>query len=401
MASPVDTSVKRFCEDFPGAPVLSGAIGTLIGVLDACLVNGFGLRTATSLVVSGGVATITLPSDAKNVNLKYSVVLVEGATGALTALNGEQRVTLCSDTEIKFATAAADGTASGTITVKTAPAGWEKAFAGTNKAAYRSLNANSLGAYLWVNDATTGSANVRTYESMTGIDTGTGIAPLTTDLAGGGFWTKSSAANAVANRWDLIGDSLAFYFMPMAYTNTTASSIGHPTYFFGEFVAFKPADAFATALSFATSAPGNSANMGSIFGVQAAVAGRFARSYTGLGSAASIYVMGASGASNSYYSGADPNYGTYPCPTDGGLRLTKLHCNEVHYNSASSVLRGEFPGAYYCPQTGLVGSIVPRDTVPFGSRVVQACFAGSSSSTDVTTLSGSGRAFIDITGPWR
>ena len=57
-------SVKWFTSDMRGAPVVSGTAGTLIAMLDACLVTGFGVVTATSVTVSGGVATATLPSKA-------------------------------------------------------------------------------------------------------------------------------------------------------------------------------------------------------------------------------------------------------------------------------------------------------------------------------------------------
>ena len=187
MASPVDTSVKFYREDFPGAPVLNGVAGAAIGLLDACLVTGFGLRTATSVVVSGGVATVTLSSDAKNPALLYSVVLVEGVTGGMTDLNGEQRVIAANTTTLQFATAVADGTATGTITVKTAPAGWEKRFTGTNKAAYRSLAPESLGMHLWVNDAGTTTCNVRGFETMSDVDSGTGHFPTVAESSTGGF----------------------------------------------------------------------------------------------------------------------------------------------------------------------------------------------------------------------
>ena len=159
MASPVDTTVKFYCEDFPGAPVLNGVAGSLIGLLEACLCTGFGLRSATSLVVAGGVATLTLDSDVKNGNLLNSVILV--GNSSIAALNGEQRVTWASSTELKFATAAADGTASGSITVKTAPAGWEKKFSDTNKAVFKSLATEANTSYLWVSDTGTTNANVR------------------------------------------------------------------------------------------------------------------------------------------------------------------------------------------------------------------------------------------------
>ena len=199
MASPVDTSVKFFNENLPDAPVLNGVAGSLIDLLTACLVTGFGLRAAVSLVVSGGVATLTLANEAKNANRLHTVVLVEGVTGALTALNGEQKITFASPTELKFATAAADGTATGAITVKTAPAGWEKKFPGTNTAGFKSLELESLGSCLWVNDVGTLDANVRLYETMTGVDSGTGPAPTVVESAAGAFWMKSTAANTNAN----------------------------------------------------------------------------------------------------------------------------------------------------------------------------------------------------------
>ena len=59
MVSPVDTSVKWARSTMPGAPVLTRAAGSLIGLLDALLVNGWGQQTATSVVVAGGVATAT------------------------------------------------------------------------------------------------------------------------------------------------------------------------------------------------------------------------------------------------------------------------------------------------------------------------------------------------------
>ena len=47
MASVVDTSVKHFHSGRVGAPVLTGAEGSMIALLDACVVNGFGLKSVT------------------------------------------------------------------------------------------------------------------------------------------------------------------------------------------------------------------------------------------------------------------------------------------------------------------------------------------------------------------
>jgi hypothetical protein len=59
MASPVDTSVKHFTSAMLAAPVLNGSAGSLVNILDACLVTGFDIKAATSLVVASGVATLS------------------------------------------------------------------------------------------------------------------------------------------------------------------------------------------------------------------------------------------------------------------------------------------------------------------------------------------------------
>lgn len=399
MASPVDTSVKFYREDFPGAPTLNGVAGSLIGLLDACLCTGFGLRSATSLVVAGGVATLTLASDAKNGNLLHSVILVEGVTGALTALNGEQRVTVASSTTLSFTTAAADGTAAGTITVKTAPAGWEKKFSGTNKAVFKSLSPEANTSYLWVSDTGTTNANVRAYEAMTDVDTGTGAAPTVADLSTGGFWAKSIAADATVNRWDLFADARAFYYAPAAYSGVSPTAIGQGCYFFGDIVAYKSGDAFAVALFAASSAPGNSPHFGSVWvGAQPGSAARFLRAYTGLGSAVAAFSPPVSGTNG--YSGAESTMGVFPAPTDGGLRVSAIQATEVATSGASSVLRGVLPGPYHVPQSGLASCFQRGNTVALGNKKLYVVYAGSSfSDTEANTYSG--RGLIDITGPWR
>lgn len=398
MASPVDTSVKFYREDFPGAPTLNGVAGSLIGLLDACLCTGFGLRSATSLVVAGGVATLTLASDAKNGNLLHSVILVEGSS--ITALNGEQRVTAVSSTELKFATAAADGTATGSITVKTAPAGWEKKFTGTNKAVFKSLSPEANTSYLWVSDTGTTNANVRAYEAMTDVDTGTGAAPTVVDLSTGGFWAKSSAANATVNRWDLFADARAFYYAPAAYSGGSPTAIGQGCYFFGDIVAYKSGDAFAVALFAAISAPGSRSDFGSVLAAaQPGSAARFLRAYTGLGSAVAAFSPPVSGDS-SRYSGAESTMGVFPAPTDGGLRVSAIQATEVATSGATSVLRGVLPGLYHVPQSGLASYFQRGNTVALGNKKLYVVYAGQSF-TDTEANPYGGRACFDVTGPWR
>ena len=94
--------VKYIHNAMRGAPQLSGTAGTLIAVLDAFLLTGFGQVTALSVNVAGGIATATLQSGQSFD--KDCIVLVEGATPA--ALNGEARVISTSSTSITWATTA-------------------------------------------------------------------------------------------------------------------------------------------------------------------------------------------------------------------------------------------------------------------------------------------------------
>lgn len=400
MASPVDTTVKFYREDFPGAPTLNGVAGSLIGLLDACLCTGFGLRSATSLVVAGGVATLTLASDAKNGNLLNSVILVDGVTGALTALNGEQRVTAASSTTLSFATAAADGTAAGTITVKSAPAGWEKKFTGTNKAVFKSLSPEANTSYLWVNDADTTNANVRAYAAMTDVDTGTGAAPTFAESTNGGSWIKSDSGNASANKWELFADARAFYYCPVPGYGNNAMRIGQGAYYFGDIVSYKSGDVFSTALLASSGAPGYSAANGNVFHAQqASSVSRLLSSYVGLGGPVAVFAPRVCG-SVSAYSGSDETLGPFPSPVDGGLRFSDIAAMEASISGDTARLRGHFPGVRHVPQSKVNNTFNPRDTVRLGGRVFYAVVADSTFNINVGGAYG-GRGFFDITGPWR
>ena len=397
MASPVDTSVKHYNEGMPGAPTLNGVADALIGVLDACLVTGFGLRTATSVVVASGVATVTLSSNAKNPALIDSVILVDGVTGGTTDLNGEQRVTGDTTTTLTFATAVADGTASGTITIKTAPAGWEKAYTAANVACYRSLSPASFKPYLRVLDSATTSADVRMFETMSDANTGTNQAP-TTASAANVLWVKSSLANATANPWDVFADARMVYFCPTPGVASNANNVVSAVFPFGDIAPYKSIDPYAVWLSGtnAIGAPSGSALLGQQGGVSAGPS-RLLRSYTGLGVAQQAYALAASGASTGL-SGSDAQWGTFPS-ADGKVRTTQVHVTEGAATGSACIPRGMMPGLHYVPSTG--GNIsFPRGAKhQQNGRLLQAVKLGAVFNTAESASNGFG--FVDITGPWR
>lgn len=397
MASPVDTSVKFMTESMPGAPVLSGTAGALISVLDALLVTGFGLRTAVSVVVAGGVATVTLSSDAKNPNLLHSVILVDGVAAPMADLNGEQRVTAASSTTLQFATAVADGTATGTITVKSAPAGWEKLYSGTNKAVYRSTNAQSAKHCLRVDDAGTATARVVGYETMSDVDSGVGPFPTPVQLSGGGYVHKSASANTNAVGYALAADPRIVYWCPMPGTATSSadSYTSANVRGFGDPVALAPGgDAWATLLS---SGGPTLSEYSSLSGGEGETVGALvmARPLSGIGGAAiaSAKPYVGSRAKRSGYD--DQALGAAPSPVDGSLRLSRMYVGEG--TGLEITPRAEVPGVWYLPYKN-TSSLLPRGTIVQGAdgRKLLAIVTGNSTSTAQR-----GAALIDITGPWR
>lgn len=398
MASPVDTSVKHFRSDMVGAPTLSGAVGTLIAVLDACLINGFDVKSATSLVVVSGVATLSFSgSHSATVD---SVVLVSGVTGALTDLNGEQKVTVVGSGVVKFATAAADGTASGTISFKMAPAGyWTKPFSGTNLAVYKSTDPAGTGMYLRIDDTTTGTCRVVGYESMTDVNTGLGAFPTPAQFSGGGYWAKSTLTTSAAVVWELFADSRKFITHVAVGSHTNATYIGSLTRGFGDDLPFRPGgDAYACSLSYSTTSSAVSQTDG-IYDTGTALTQAMPRGYSGLGSCVLHMLQNYTGATNQM-SGMDATLGTFPSPIDGGLRLSKRY----FCTASSQPPRSELPGYYYVPHSLAFDAFKLKDVIvgtgPLTGRKLMA-LSPSASAGGVPSNANTGVSFVDITGPWR
>lgn len=400
MVSPVDTSVKIFNEGMPGAPVLNGVAGALIALFDACLITGFGQRACT-ITVASGVATVAVASDVKNLNLADSVQFIAGVTGGMTGyanLNGEQKILpSLTTTSVKFACpTVADGTATGTITIKQAPVPyWEKTYSSTNIACYRSTDPATFGAFLQVTDTGTTSAQVRMYETMSAFNTGTNQGPLTAEVATS-IWLKSSVANATANTWDLFADSRRLIYCPAPASGNTAGAVGQPSYMFGDINAYKSVDPWAVWLA-ASSTVSN--GYGSILlGQQGGISqgpARLMRPYTGLGIASQGWALPMSG-NTSNVSGQDPYWGTFPT-VDGKLRLSRVIVTEGVSTGAATVLRGLMPGAWYVNTTG--GTYM----FPRGTRIQQdgrSLYAVRCGNAFTETNSTAGLGFIDITGPW-
>lgn len=401
MASPVDTSVKFITENMPGAPVLSGTAGALISVLDALLVTGFGLRTATSVTVASGVATVTLASNAQNANLLHSVILVDGVAAPMADLNGEQRVTAATSTTLQFATAVADGTATGTITVKSAPAGWEKLYSGTNKAVYRSTHVQSAKHCLRVDDTGTTTARVVGYETMTDVDTGVGPFPTAAQLSGGGYWWKSIDATATARGYFFAADPRMLLAAPRP--SGVGAALSANVRGFGDPIALAPSgDAWATVLSYAGSSNSSGFEYGAFSGANiastSAGGAAFARAFSGLGAAAFCRPVNEAGEPYQLSGRHSVGLGPGPSSIDGQIKLARAMMAE---QSVYSAPRCVIPGAFCVPQLVADGMFSPSTVIDgsgalTGRKLLSVVVSGAATST-----ANIGVAFIDITGPWR
>jgi hypothetical protein len=367
----------------PNAPRCSGTNGDLVALLDACLINGFNLLSVQSLNVLTNVATAQFSS--AHGFVAGQIIAIDGATPA--GLNGEKKVIATpTTTTLTFdATGIADGAASGSIGCRIAPVGgWEKVYSGTNKAVYRSTDITSTRLYLRVDDsgAETRNAEVRGYEAMSDVDTGTGPFPTEAQVSAvNHVWRKSTTADTTARAWGLVGDASAFYLV--VKFAATFPLIGS-TYAFGDFVSYKPADAYGCWIIAQTSSTTlDTTYFNRIDG--AINTGYAARSYTQLEGPA---VLNRRGIGPQIYMGSGGP--AYPSIVDNGL---SLH-GPIITMEGTTAIRGHLPGVYQPLQDKPLthGAIVENvDGFPGGRCLL---LAGGESTSEARTA-------FDITGPWR
>jgi hypothetical protein len=343
----MNTNSKYFLSSMASAPALSGTAGALLGVLDACLVNGFGSVTLDSLVINSGVATATYGSG--HGFLDHTVILIEGATPS--AANGEKRITVSSASVFTFdATGITNQTATGTITAKMAPLGWTKAHSGTNKAAYSRSTLGATALLLRVDDTAAQSARVVGYESMTDVDTGSGPFPTAAQMSGGLYWHKSSTANSTARGWALVGDGKTLHLF-LGFNASAPTTLEYCA--FGDLQTYKAADAYHCCLmgniSATIAATGTNNNMSNQVNNSGSAGCYLARTYLQTGAAITFLrhaltneIMGRVGI-------------TAPNPVDDGIHLTPIYANET-----TAIARGLLRGIY-CPRNDCDGAYATGD----------------------------------------
>lgn len=393
----METSIKYFHSGMAGAPQISGTAGALKDVLDACLVNGWGLVSVSSIVVSGGIATATIPGGHSFDT--DTIALISGA--AVSALNGEKRLSTTSTGAITFpATGVPDGTVTGSITAKIAPLGWMRAFSGTNAAVYAPSDVTATGCLLRIDDTTTTTARAVGYESMTSLDVGSNAFPTAAQVSGGAYVPKSSQSNSTAAKWKLFGTGKVFHLW-IAYNTATYPNDFALVISFGDFPTYRNPDPWCAGLLAATatvtySSPGtsDSPNIGNV----TATAGLwFARDYAGAAKSVAMVRRALIPAGATSYSGRQTptDWPAGPDPLSGSVDVTAI----VICEPGSFLIRSYFPGVHFC--LNALGSGYPSGSVmtpisgPLsGRRLIALQIEGTSSA------SSSGRIFVDAAGPW-
>jgi hypothetical protein len=330
---------KEFSSADVGTSTLAtNTAGSCITLLDALLINGYNSTTATSVTVSGGVATYNI---ADNTYTAGQCLLIAGATGSYTALNGEFYVTAVTGTSFTFPTTAPDGTATGTITAKVAPMGWTAAFTGTNTKAYRQGGGQQY--YAQIDNTSGQQAKWSAFETMSAINTGTNQTPTAAQSANLGWQLLSTTATAAtAKTWYAIGNDRSFYLFVSADASANWTSI-----FVGVFASYKSGDLYnmmisgnnGTSLTSSITAATYFSCTGSAM-VPTASAKYVLRPYTGVGTStlASLMSMNAFGGTVTSFGSTAASNIPYPNPVDGSLLMGKLFVTD------GLGLRGEMPG---------------------------------------------------------
>ena len=389
---PTTYPVKWINNAMRGAPQVSGTQGSLLAAIDAFLLTGFGVTTAQSVTVAGGIATANL--QAGQSFDRHVVVLVDGATPA--ALNGEARVLTSSSSQIAWATTAPDGVATGTITIKVAPVGgWAKVFAGANKAVYQSTDVQGSRFFYRVDDTGTLVARVRGYESMTDVDTGTGPFPTEAQISGGGYLLKSANANATTVRYDFFADSRFCMFAISGTFSSSPAYVGSPARGWGDVLPLRPAgDVYSACCSVADSSSNTSYGSFDFPGYGASSI-YLARAASGLGGSVRPNTWAYVGSSGQ--SGSTSTLGPFPSSIDGEMKTTRRYIDA----GDGATPRANIPGILHIPQSGLIATVAPRDTFDgtgeSAGRVLYA-LGGHAGNTNAAP---SGIYLVDITGPWR
>lgn len=424
-------AVTLYSSTDTGAPILTGALGSLVNLLDKCLVAGYGSTKATATITSNGTNVSnndTVTVDGTTYTFKTALTpaaneVLIGANAAASLANlaaammgyGTSGTTYGAGTTQKYTVQVTSVTATvltmeavtggtggnslalsksaatyslsgatfsgGSGTDTKASSGWTKPYTATGKAVFRMGGGNQF--YLDVDDSGPGAGlgkevRVRGYETMTAVATGTNAFPTAAQAATALFLRKSASLDSANRVWFLIADNRTFHL----YVATGDSAGVYLGGYFGDIYSVLAGDAYRTVLigritenSASTAVAVETYQAISLSSIVATQAGHYiARQYTGLGGS---LAFGKSG------DGAKGNaLGTLT----GGIALPNgpdqsAYLAQVWINDGSGNVRGYLRGVYQlCHQvSGVNDQDIITGAGAFSGRTFRILKSGPSS----------------------
>lgn len=426
----MSSNVKYYHSSMQGVPQLGNAFGALTAMLDAVLANGFNGKVADTVTFLDGIATVTI--SAGHLYLVNQWMTVTGANEV--EYNGEVQILTTTSTQFTYAvTGTPAATATGSVFVEVAPLGFEIAFTGTNKRAYRSQNVLSNRPYLRVDDSNdplytatyAKKGKVTMCQGMSDINTTIGAeAPYTSTnpnlnktTTGSGAsvvdgWYKwyyarvesnapdVSAPSSYNRQWSIVGDDRGFYF----FTDHNGS-YGRAVYVFTDFESYKVGDGFNTwmvatdwaqAASTSPLAVNSGRHKAPDFGCRITETMDFLgsvvmRNHTQLGGYARVGTMSLN-TNNGVQVSGHTNGVPWPNATDYSMVLHPVYLRQEDGN-----IRGKAPGIMWiCNSGGFEDGDVVTGVAGYPGRR----FIVLSSAYGTSSYLGQAKLAFDITGPW-
>lgn len=236
--------VTWFTSEQAGAPKIMGqSNGDLLKVLDACLINGWGLTDTIGIASTNDSVTITFPL--AHGFMDNQTVLIKGAVNP--QLNGRHRARRMTSNTIDVDVAGVVDEI-GVITVELPPLGWESIFGATDllKRAYRSKSTSNAKRVLYLNmdrpanggyhatsPATRASLSVCEDMQVLGEQIGSftdSINNFNTWSNGSLFWYQKKARNVnlpipnTESKWKVVGNKDFFLILVGWLAETTFDS---------------------------------------------------------------------------------------------------------------------------------------------------------------------------------
>lgn len=359
------TAPQFFRNTDSGAPTLDNTIGDITALLDAVLVEGYPLSTATQLTYSAGKVNVNKTAHGMSVD---DITTVSGADQ--DEYNGKVQVTDVVDADnFKYVPLTAPGVTPATGTIQFSNhggkpgLGWQLVFTATDKRVYRPRYGNRF--YWRIDQVAAYNARTRGFETMSDVDNGTGPFPTVAQMASG-VWMQLTNNAAGARNWYLYGTDTFFVFG----SDNTGGNVYHG-YFYGDYHTYKSGDIYNTFLGGRNADQVNPNNNETFFLARgmAAAAGYFSpRSYTQTGSSIGMGLLEDLGRHNNPLSGngsvgavandAGALYMPYPSAVDGGL-----HLNKPFVWDSLGGIRGHLRGVWWvCHHYPFMVGVAPFDT---------------------------------------